>query len=161
MGVDSRPSRPSDGSAMLCRTASPYDVLQKRRFGSLRRPSIAPDAPSRGSARRNPSSRFVAASERTARSGRDCQTGAFAARKASKPCVRGEEGGWATASGDGSGALGTRRRRTSVRVIPPLPAPPPCRSDPFRRILGPQRSLSAFGRNGREVQNHRPALSSW
>ena len=58
-------------------------------------------------------------------------------------------------------ALGTRRRRTSVRVIPPLPAPPPCRSDPFRRILGPQRSLSAFGRNGREVQNHRPALSSW
>ena len=107
-----------------------------------------------------PEWRSVAAPGCAVRSSRDCQTGAFAARKASKPCVRGEEG-WATASGDGSGALGTRRRRTSVRVIPSLPAPPPCRSDPFRRILGPQRSLSAFGRNGREVQNHRPALSSW
>lgn len=68
-------------ACLFGRTASPYDVLQKRRFGSLRRPSIAPDAPSRGSARRNPSSRFVAASERTARSGRDCQTGVFAAHR--------------------------------------------------------------------------------
>ena len=34
-------------ACLFGRTASPYDVLQKRRFGSLRRPSIAPDAPSR------------------------------------------------------------------------------------------------------------------
>ena len=143
-----------------CR-GSQDDVQRNRRFGSPRRPSTALDAPSRALARRNPRWRSVATPGCAVRSSRDCQTGAFAARKASKPCVRGEEGGWATASGDGSGALGTRRRRTSVRVIPPLPAPPPCRSDPFRRILGPQCSLSAFGRNGREVQNHRPALSSW
>ena len=69
-----------------CR-GSQDDVQRNRRFGSPRRPSTALDAPSRALARRNPRWRSVATPGCAVRSSRDCQTGAFAARKASKPCV--------------------------------------------------------------------------
>ena len=102
-----------------CR-GSQDDVQRNRRFGSPRRPSTALDAPSRALARRNPRWRSVATPGCAVRSSRDCQTGAFAARKASKPCVRGEEGGWATASGDGWEPEGGARRCVSSLLCPRL-----------------------------------------